>query len=43
MHYQQSVKNTKRMSVSPSYFGKGLTLLALLNIERKEIILAYTS
>lgn len=23
MHYQQSVKNTKIMNVSPSYFGKG--------------------
>lgn len=43
MHYQQSVKNTKRMNVSPGYFGKGLTLLALLNIARKKIIFSHTS
>jgi len=43
MDYQQSVKNTKRRNVSPSYSGRGLTPLALLNIARKKIILAHNS
>lgn len=37
MHCQQSVKNTKRINMSPSYFGKGLTFLMLLNIARKKM------